>query len=311
MKVCFLYPGQGAQYPGMGRDLYEASEAVRDLVAGASDVTGIDVRTLLFEGTEQDLQATDKTQISITVVNLAARQVLAERGITSSGAAGFSLGEYSALYDAGILSLDDVIRIVRARGDAMERASRKLDTPEGKPGMLAIIGLDFEKAREVLAGLDGDAYLANRTSPIQIVVAGDRKGLAKAQERFDAAGAMRTVALKVSGPFHTPLIGPASDELAAALEGVTFSDPTKPVYANVTGGRIETGAQARELCVRQVVSPVQWLAEEEAILSDGFDTVLEVGPGTVLSGLWKSFHREFRCKPAGKLSDIEGLELPG
>ncbi len=307
MKVCFLYPGQGAQYAGMGRDLYEESAAVRDLVAQASDATRIDMKKLLFEGTDEELAQTDRTQISITVVNLAARIVLAENGIESEGAAGFSLGEYSALYDAEVLSLEDVLRIVRVRGDAMERASRALDTPAGRPGMLAVIGLDFEKAQSILESFDGKAYLANRSSPIQIVVAGSHEGLAEAEKAFSEAGAMRTIMLKVSGPFHTPLIDPAREELAAALADVIFSDPVKPVYANVSGRRVASGAEARELCIRQVVSTVQWVDEEQSILDDGFDTVLEVGPGSVLSGLWKSFHRGFRCKPAGKVDDIKAI----
>jgi len=307
MKVCFLYPGQGAQYAGMGRDLYEASDSVRTLVEAASDATSMDLKKLLFEGTDEELAATDKTQVSITVVNLAARLVLSERGIESEGAAGFSLGEYSALHDAGVLALADVMRVVRIRGDAMEKASRALDTPSGKPGMIAVIGLEIDRAREVLAKLDGRAYLANRSSPNQIVVAGTQAGLAAAERDFTDAGAMRIIPLKVSGPFHTPLIASASEELADALREVTFSDPQKPVYANVTGARIASGAEARELCIRQVFSPVQWVDEEQAILDDGFDSVIEVGPGTVLSGLWKSFHRGFRSKPAGKLSDIESI----
>jgi len=307
MKVCFLYPGQGAQYAGMGRDLYEASDSVRTLVEAASDATSMDLKKLLFEGSDEELAATDKTQVSITVVNLAARLVLRERGIESEGAAGFSLGEYSALHDAGVLALADVMRVVRIRGDAMEKASRALDTPSGKPGMIAVIGLEIDRAREVLAKLDGRAFLANRSSPNQIVVAGTQAGLAAAERDFTDAGAMRIIPLKVSGPFHTPLIASASEELADALREVTFSDPQKPVYANVTGARIASGAEARELCIRQVFSPVQWVDEEQAILDDGFDSVIEVGPGTVLSGLWKSFHRGFRSKPAGKLSDIESI----
>ena len=309
MKVCFLYPGQGAQYAGMGRDLYEASDSVRTLVEAASDATSMDLKKLLFEGTDEELAATDKTQVSITVVNLAARLVLSERGIESEGAAGFSLGEYSALHDAAVLALADVMRVVRIRGDAMEKASRALDTPSGKPGMIAVIGLEIDRAREVLAKLDGRAYLANRSSPNQIVVAGTQAGLAAAERDFTDAGAMRIIPLKVSGPFHTPLIASASEELADALREVTFSDPQKPVYANVTGARIASGAEARELCIRQVFSPVQWVDEEQAILDDGFDSVVEVGPGTVLSGLWKSFHRGFRSKPAGKLSDVQSIAV--
>jgi [acyl-carrier-protein] S-malonyltransferase len=190
----------------------------------------------------------------------------------------------------------------------MERASRALDTDKGRAGMTAVVGCTFEQGTELLAKLNrNDVFLSNHTSPQQIVLGGTAEGLAHAEDAFDRAGFRRLVPLKVSGPFHTPLITTARDELKSLLQQYTFTDPVKHVYANVTGERITTGERARELCVEQVVSPVRWVTEEENILKDGFDRFLETGPGSVLRGLWRGFTTEHACMSAGKLEDIKKL----
>jgi [acyl-carrier-protein] S-malonyltransferase len=310
MKTIFLFPGQGAQYQGMARDLWEKSDGVKRMFDFASDKTGVNMTHLLFEGSEEELKATDNTQIAVTLANLSAAHYLHERGIESSGSAGVSLGEYSALYEAGVIGYEDIFPIVKKRGEIMEKASRNLDSLEGEVGMAAVIGLPFDEASKVLEELKGeDVYLANHSSPIQIVLSGTAEGLSKAEEYFDEAGALKYVYLKVSGPFHSPLLEEAGRELEKALAPYTFNDPSKTVYANVSGDRIGSGAEAKRFLVRQMVSTVRWVEEEEKILDDGYDRILEVGPGKVLTGLWKSFYKELRCTPVGTVEAIEGLTV--
>ena len=306
MKACYLFPGQGAQFPGMGKDLWEQSEQVKRLFELASDKTGIEMRKLIFEGSEEELKATDKTQVAITLINVAASSALKEKGISASGAAGFSLGEYSALYEAGVIKLEDLFPIVKARGDLMERASRNQDSPSGNPGMAAVLGLTLEEVSEVLETLEG-VYLANYNSPVQVVVSGSFEGIQKCEAVFEEAGARRVVPLKVSGPFHSPLLEEARAGLEEVLADYDYSDPQIPVYANVTGERITSGEEAKRLCVQQVVSGVRWVDEEKSILADGYDRYLEVGPGTVLTGLWKYVSKEAKCNPAGSLEDINKI----
>ena len=249
MKTCFLFPGQGAQYPGMGKDLFEASATVRELFGQASGATGLDLEALLFRGSAEDLQATNRTQIAVTLVNLAVARVLAERGIEAHGYAGFSVGEYAALAAAGVLADGDLFRIVQARGEAMEAASRGADTAAGAAGMAAVIGLPPERVTEALAGVDG-AWAANFSSPSQVVLAGTAEGLAAAEQACTSAGARRFVPLKVSGPFHSPLIESARVRFAEVVAGFTFHDPSLPVYANVTGrAHRRRQAEAKRLCV--------------------------------------------------------------
>jgi len=308
VKTCFLFPGQGAQYPGMGKDLWEASDQVKELFRRASAASGMEMTRLLFEGTEEELKATDKTQVAVTLVNAAAVVACRERGIEPDGFAGFSLGEYTALYEAGILRLEDLFPIVKTRGLLMEKASRGADTAGGRAGMAAVLGLDLPAAQAALETLRGEPVcLANHSSPQQVVLSGTAEGLARAEAAFKAAGAKRFIVLKVSGPFHSPLLEEARRGLEEALASYTFSDPVKPVYSNVTGKRISSGAEARQLCVRQVVSTVRWVDEEKSILADGFQRCLETGPGSVLAGLWKAFSREVPCLPAGKLEEIAGI----
>lgn len=307
-KTCFLFPGQGAQYSGMGKDLWEESLKVRELFKLAREKTGLNVEKLLFEGCEEELKETDKTQIAVTLVNLAASAVLKERRITPHGCAGFSLGEYAALHEAGVIKTEDIFSIVKIRGEIMEKASRKIDSASGKAGMAAVIGLDYNEVVSVLKDINrGDLFIANHTSPIQVVLSGTADGLKRAESAFDRAGAMRFIFLSVSGPFHSPLLEGAGKEFGEVLSDYDFQDPAIPLYSNVTGKRVKSGEEARELCVLQIFSPVKWLDEEKSILEDGYERFLEVGPGNVLSGLWKSFNKERKCRPVSKLADIEKI----
>lgn len=309
MKTVFLFPGQGAQYPGMGKDLRDSSREVRTLFRLASDSAGFDLAKLLFEGSEDDLKATDKAQAAITLVNLSAAQVLKERGITPDGAAGFSLGEYAALAAAGILSAEAVFSLVRFRGEVMEKASRALDGPDGGAGMAAVMGLDFPAIAGAI-GASGirDLYAANYNSPVQTVVSGTAAALAKAEEVFKAAGAKRIIRLKVSAPFHSPLLAEARAALEAELEKYEFADPKIPAYSNVTGKPISGGAEAKRLCGEQITSPVLWVDVERNVMAAGYDRILEAGPGAVLGGLWKAICTDVPCRPAGKAADIAVLE---
>ena len=309
MKNVFLFPGQGAQYPGMGRDLWEKSAAVKALFRLASGVMGRDMETLLFEGSADDLKATDKAQGAITLANLAAAAFLRERGIVPAAAAGFSLGEYAALAAAGVLGEEAVFSLVKIRGELMEKASRALDTQAGRAGMMAVMGLDFPEVERALgdAGIK-DAFAANYNSPAQTVVSGTAEALAAAEAALKAAGARRCIRLAVSGPFHCPLLGEAREGFAAELRGCDFADPNITVYSNVTGKAIETGEEARRLAVEQITRPVLWAAIEKNILAAGCERVLEVGPGTVLAGLWKAVCGEPPCLPAGSAEAICGLE---
>ena len=310
MKICFLFPGQGAQYPGMAKDLWEASHSVRELFQQASDASGMDTQKLLFDSTAQELKATDRTQVAITLANLCSSAVLREKGARMEGCAGFSLGEYAALSEAGVVRLEDVFPIVKTRGELMEKAARTLDSGAGAPGMAAVLGIPAEKVASTVEALSGsEVYISNHNSPVQMVVSGTAAGLAIAEQALKAAGAKRFVRLQVSGPFHSPLMAEARTAFDEALRSYTFSDPRIPVYSNVTGGLIRTGAEARELCGRQLVSMVRWVSVEESLLGDGFDRFFEAGPGTVLAGLLRALRPEAMCAAAGTLEGIaKGLE---
>jgi [acyl-carrier-protein] S-malonyltransferase len=266
------------------------------------------MRALLSQSTAEQLQVTDKAQPAITLVNLAASAALREAGIAMAGCAGFSLGEYAALCEAGVIRLEDLFPIVKVRGRLMEQASRSADSEAGPAGMAAVLGLAPEKVAAVVEPLAGDGvFLANYNSPGQVVLSGTAAGLAKSELVLKAAGAKRVIRLKVSGPFHCPLMQGAAKEFAAALAGFTFSEPRAAVYSNVTGGAIRPAAEAKDLCVRQVVSMVRWVTVEESLLADGFDVFYEAGPGSVLSGLMRALRPDVPCAAAGRTEDIAKL----
>lgn len=313
MKRCFLFPGQGAQHIGMGRDLYDGHPEVRELFAIASDRAGFDLVQLTFSGSDDEIKATDRSQVAITAVNLAARRALSLRGITSSAAAGFSLGEYAALVDAGVIDEASALGLVTERGRIMEAVSRSLDAPDGAPGMCAVLGIDADAIQAALAGAGiSDVYPANLNSPVQTVLSGTAAGLAAAADVLKQAGARRVVPLKVSGPFHSPLMVEARDQFAEVLGSVAFVDPIKPVYSNVTGDLVTTGQEARRLCAEQLVLPVRWVDEQAHIARDEYDELLEVGPGEVLAGLWRAYVKTYPqitvpCLAAGTVPQMDAI----
>lgn len=291
----------------MGKDLWDASAGVKELFRNASKVTGLDLEELLFRGSAADLQATNRTQIAVTLVNVAVARVLAERGVAAHGYAGFSVGEYAALAAAGVIADEDLFRIVQARGELMEQASRGADTAGGPAGMAAVIGLAPEVVAAALEGAGEGVYAANFSSPRQVVLAGTVEGLARAEEACSAAGARRFVRLRVSGPFHSPLIASARQRFAEVVADFAFHDPVTPVYANVTGARVTSGAEAQRLCVEQIVSSVRWVTEIQALVDAGYERFLETGPGSVLTGLLRGFDTDVRCIPVGTVEQVESV----
>lgn len=314
----FLFPGQGAQFSGMGMDLYDAdvdgSTGVRALFDLATKILGSDIRSLLNADPET-LKQTDVSQVAITVASLAAARALASRGIKPMACAGFSLGEYSALALSGIISEADAIMLTVERGRIMQAVCAELAAaaePSGSAtegsasgaGMAAVIGLSPAQVDSVIAGLGIDClWGANYNSPLQTVISGTAEALAKAEEAFKAAGARRVLRLKVAGPFHSPLMAKAGEKFSAVLDKVTFADPAIPVFSNVTGQRIMSGGDARKCAVLHISNPVRWTEEEEAIAAvlgtDG--SLIEVGPGKVLSGLWADSKLPGACLPYGEL----------
>jgi [acyl-carrier-protein] S-malonyltransferase len=291
-------------------DLYDADadgvSGVRDLFSRASAILGSDIRDLLNADAEI-LKQTDVSQVAITVASLAAVRALESAGTRPAACAGFSLGEYPALATAGVITEEDAIRLTIARGKIMQKVcdalSSNSDPAAGTAGMAAVIGLSPEKINETIASscIDG-LWGANYNSPLQTVVSGTAGALAKAEEAFKAAGARRVIRLKVAGPFHSPLMAAAGEEFGAVLQGVQFADPRIPLFSNVTGRRVETGAEAKRCAVAHISQAVRWTDEEAAIAaffasSPAVLNLVEVGPGKVLTGLWADSKQNGLCVP--------------
>jgi [acyl-carrier-protein] S-malonyltransferase len=313
-NAAYLFPGQGAQYSGMATDLL-SSNAVKSLFDTASEIFGKDAKELLQSEVET-LKRTDVSQPAITLANLAAAAYLGEQGYNPAACAGFSLGEYAALVCGGIIDAADCLRLVKARGEAMQNTSDSLREASGgdasaAPGMAAVVGLAPVQIEELIAkwsaeGLK-DLYAANINSPKQLAVSGTAAALAEAETRFKEAGAKRVIRLQVAGPFHSPLMSDAALAFAPVLETVTFRDPVIPVYSNVTGGLIASGAEAKKLALEQITNPVRWIEEEAAVAACGIKACLEVGPGKVLQGLWRDSGSEIPVFAAGTVEDIGKL----
>jgi len=313
-KVAYLFPGQGAQYSGMAMD-FLSSNAVKSLFDTASEIFGKDVKELL-QSDADNLKRTDISQPTITLANLATAVYLGEQGYSPVACAGFSLGEYAALVSAGILDAADCLRLVKARGEVMQKNSDSLREASGgdasaAPGMAAIVGLPPEQVESLIAqwsaaGLK-DLYAANINSPKQVAVSGTAAALTEAETRFKEVGAKRVIRLQVAGPFHSPLMADSVAAFAPVLDTMIFHDPVIPIYSNVTGKKITSGEEAKKLALLQITSPVRWIEEEAAIAQGGVQACLEVGPGKVLQGLWRDSGSEIPVFAAGTVEDISKI----
>jgi [acyl-carrier-protein] S-malonyltransferase len=284
VKIAFLFPGQGSQAVGMGRDLAALSPAAATVWREADEALGFPLSRLCFEGPEDELALTANTQPAVLTASVAAAAALAARGVRPDLAAGHSLGEYSALVVAGALRFAEAVRLVRKRGEFMQEA-----VPVGAGAMAALLGVDLQTAEQVCAeAAQGEVVgVANINAPGQIVVAGHRAAVERAVTAAAARGGKKSVLLPVSAPFHSTLMKPAADRLAAELEGAVVAAPGIPVARNVDAGLTTSADDVRPFLVRQVASPVRWTDCVERLSREGASRFIEVGPGRVLTGLLK------------------------
>lgn len=304
-QTAFLFPGQGAQYAGMGRDLYERYPEARAVFDEADRVLGFPLSRLCFEGPEERLQQTEITQPAVLTASVAVLRVLEARGMRPDLVAGLSLGEYTALVAAGSLDFAEALRIVRLRGRLMQEA-----VPPGEGAMAAVLGLDDAAVEAICreAAAPGEVVVpANYNCPGQVVIAGHARAVAEAARRAEAAGARRVVPLPVSAPFHCPLMRPAAQRLAPVLRAAPLRDAAAPVACNVDGRLRRAAEELREALILQVDHPVRWQDCVRALLSAGATRFLEVGPGTALTGFVRRIDRGAAAEPVGDAAAVEAL----
>jgi [acyl-carrier-protein] S-malonyltransferase len=303
-KIAFLFPGQGSQAVGMGREVADRFPLAAETFAEADAALGFSLSRLCFDGPEEELRLTENTQPAIMTVSVAAARILAEHGVAPALAAGHSLGEWSAHVIAGTLTFADAVRAVKARGHAMQQA-----VPAGQGAMAAILALDAAQVADACAEAARETGLtvqaANLNSPSQTVISGAAGAVEKASALCKARGARRTVMLPVSAPFHCALMQPAQEEVARVLSGIAMQDPQIPVAANVTGGLVTTADATRDALIRQVTGTVRWVDCVQSLKAAGADLFIEVGPGKVLCGLLKQIDPELK---ALNVEDAASLE---
>lgn len=307
-KIAFVFPGQGAQAVGMGKDVFETFDHSRLIFEQADRALGFSLSNIIFEGPDEVLKQTANTQPALLTVSVALLEALQVRGLKPDYVAGHSLGEYSALVAAGVLSFEDAVRTVRARGQFMEQA-----VPSGQGAMAAVLGAERETLAALCASItaEGTAVeLANVNCPGQIVVSGTAAGVeAVVQRGKEEAGAKRVIPLEVSGPFHSSLMKPAADNLQTTLAGIAMLDASVPVIANVTAKAVTSADEIRNLLVEQVYSPVLWEDSVRYLIEQGVDTFVEIGSGTVLAGLIKKVDKNLRVISINSISALEALQV--
>lgn len=299
-KTAFVFPGQGAQYFGMGKDFYHTYETAKQVYDLAQEATGLNVAELCF--TENDkLNITEFTQIAMLTTEIAILKVLEEKGVKADCCAGLSLGEYGALAAAEVMDLEDLFRLIRSRGIYMQEAY-----PSGG-AMTAVLGLDADTIRRICGETPGIVSIANDNCPGQIVITGEEEAVKEAAVKLQESGAKRCIPLKVSGPFHSALLSGAGEKLAAELEKVNVNAPKIPYLCNVEAEYVTTADRIKELLAKQVSGTVRWREIMERMLADGVDTFIEIGPGKTLSGFLKKVNRDVTVRNVETVEDLNKL----
>ena len=301
-KIAFMFPGQGAQYVGMGKGFYENNEKSRQIYEQASAAVGLDIEALCFEE-NTDINITEYTQIAMLTTEVAMTQAVLDLGVKPDVTGGLSLGEYSALVASGVMDFEDCAKVVRKRGIYMQD-----EVPAGEGGMAAIIAMDADKILEVLENVDGIVGIANYNCPGQIAISGEKAAVEKACELLKEAGAKRCIPLNVSGPFHSPMLKGAGEKLAKELEHVTIHDIAIPYVTNVTGDFVKDSGEVKDLLAAQVSNSVKWIQCVEAMLADGVDTFIEIGPGRTLSSFVKKINKEVTIVNVDKYADLDKVK---
>ncbi|WP_379136575.1 ACP S-malonyltransferase [Paenibacillus sp. sgz500958] len=302
-KIAFVFPGQGAQAVGMGKDIYDAVPQSRAVFEKGDEVLGFPLSKLVFEGPDSELKQTVNTQPALLTASTAYLKAIEDKGIKPDYVAGHSLGEYSALVAAGVLSYEDAVSLVRLRGRFMEEA-----VPGGSGAMAAVLGAEREALAELCSSISAagtPVELANVNCPGQIVVSGSQAGVNSVVERVKEAGGKRAIPLEVSGPFHSSMMKEAAERLASELQNVTFHTPSVPVVVNVTAQPVTDAEEIRELLVRQVYSPVLWQDTIEWLIASGVDTFVEIGSGSVLAGLIRKIDKTVKVININSLESVQ------
>jgi len=301
MKIAFIFPGQGAQSVGMGKDLYEKYDEIKDMYNKVNEISGIDIAKLSFEGPEEELFQTKNTQLAIFTMSIGILEILKKHGINPEYTAGLSLGEYSALYCGNAFDFENGVKIVKKRGELMQEL-----VPNGDWAMVAVLGLEDEKVAEVCEKIkSGFVAPANYNCSGQVAISGEKEAVLVAMEKMKEAGAKKCIELKTAGPFHTKFLKEASEELSKELKNVDVNMPQIPVVKNIDAKPYNENDDIKDILAKHVISPVQFSDSIKYMISQGVDTFIEIGPGKVLTGFVKKINKEVKTY---NINNVETLE---